>query len=66
MESITGHRIDYNGVRALRGQRHAYPAKINPSTPSPPPCRLTDIIGPVNQIKLQVWTNKRDACRSYK
>ena len=22
MESITGHRIDYNGVGALRGQRH--------------------------------------------
>ena len=33
--SIIGHRTDYNGVRALRGQRHI-PSKINPSTPSPP------------------------------
>ena len=32
---LIGHRIDYNGVGALRGQRH-YPAKINPSTPPPP------------------------------
>ena len=33
MRSIIGHRIDYNGVGALKGQRHTYPAKINPNTP---------------------------------
>ena len=33
MWSIIGYRIDYNGVGALRGQRH--PAKINPNTPIP-------------------------------
>ena len=32
MGSVIGHRIDYNGVGALRGQRHI-PTKINPSTP---------------------------------
>ena len=32
MGSTIGHRIDYNGVGALRGQRHI-PAKINPSNP---------------------------------
>ena len=31
MGSIIGRRIDYNGVGALRGQRHIL--KINPSTP---------------------------------
>ena len=31
MGSIIGHRLDYNGVGALRGQRHIHPAKINPS-----------------------------------
>ena len=31
--SITGHRIHYNGVGALRGQRHIPRKKINPSTP---------------------------------
>ena len=31
MESIIGHRIDYNGVGALRGQRHIS-SKINPPT----------------------------------
>ena len=30
MGSMFGHRIDYNGVGVLRGQRHD-PAKINPS-----------------------------------
>ena len=29
---MIGHRIDFNGVGALRGQRHI-PATINPSTP---------------------------------
>ena len=33
MGSIIRHRIDYNGVGALRGQRHT--AKINPSTAGP-------------------------------
>ena len=33
--SILGHRVDYNGVEALRGSG-TYPAKINPSTPLPP------------------------------
>ena len=32
MGSIIGHRIDYDGVGAPRGQRHI-PSKINPSTP---------------------------------
>ena len=36
MGSIIGHRIDYNGVGALRGQQHI-PSKTfeYPSTPSP-------------------------------
>ena len=39
MASIIGHTIDYNGVGALRGQRHI-PSKNNLSTlpaPHPPP-----------------------------
>ena len=32
--SIIGHRIDYNGVRALRGQRHI-PRKKLPKYPPP-------------------------------
>ena len=39
MGSITGHRIDYNGVGALRGQRHILSAKIYPSTSPPSPFR---------------------------
>ena len=31
MGSVIGQKIDYNGLGALRGQRH-----INPSTPPPP------------------------------
>ena len=31
-----GHRIDYNGLGALRDQG-TYPAKINPSALPPPP-----------------------------
>ena len=36
MGSIIGHRIDYNGVEALRGQGHI-PSKINPRTAPPLP-----------------------------
>lgn len=39
MGSIIGHRRDYNGVGALRGQQHI-PENIDPSTPPnplPPP-----------------------------
>lgn len=36
MGSIIGHRRDYNGVGALRGQQHI-PENIDPSTPQPPP-----------------------------
>ena len=32
MGSMIGHRIYYNGVEALRDQRHI-PSRINPSTP---------------------------------
>ena len=35
MGSISGYRIDYNGVGVRRGQRHI-PRKIDPSTPHPP------------------------------
>ena len=35
MGSIVGHRIDYNGVGVLRGQRHIS-SKPDPSTPLPP------------------------------
>ena len=35
MGSIIGHRIDYNEVETLRGQRHI-PSKNNLSTPPPP------------------------------
>ena len=36
MGSKIGHRIDYNGVGALRGQRHI-PSKNLPKYPPPPP-----------------------------
>ena len=36
MGSIIGHRIDYNGVGALRGQRRI-PGKNLPKNPPPPP-----------------------------
>ena len=39
MGCIIGHRIDYNGVGALRGQRHI-PSKSQPETPPPPPLPL--------------------------
>ena len=32
---IIGNRIDYNGVGALRGQRHTVPNKLNPLPPPP-------------------------------
>ena len=35
MGSIIGHRIDYNGVGVLRGQRHI-PTKYSPKLPPPP------------------------------
>ena len=41
MESINGHRIEYDGVGAWSGQWHIYPAQIDPNIPlpfpSPPP-----------------------------
>ena len=36
MGSIIGQKIDYNGVGALRGQRHI-PSKYLPKYPPPPP-----------------------------
>lgn len=39
MGSIIGHRRDYNGVGALRGQQHI-PENIDPSAPQPPPPTL--------------------------
>ena len=36
MGSIIGHKIDYNGVGALRGQGHI-PSKNLPKYPPPPP-----------------------------
>ena len=39
MGSIIGHRRDYNGVGALRGQQHI-PENIDQSTPQPPPPTL--------------------------
>ena len=36
MGSIIGHKIDYNGVGALRGQGHI-PNKNLPKYPPPPP-----------------------------
>ena len=35
MGSIVGHRIDYNGVGALREASGTYTAKLDPSTPPP-------------------------------
>ena len=40
MGSIIGHRIDYNGVAALRGQRHI-PSKNLPTYPPPPGSKIT-------------------------
>ena len=37
MGSKIGHRLDYNGVGALRGQRQKKNIKINPSTTPRPP-----------------------------
>ena len=37
MGSIIGHRIDYDGVGALRGQRHIPSKNCNPSTPPSAP-----------------------------
>ena len=37
MGSKIGHRLDYNGVGALRGQRQKKNKKINPSTTPRPP-----------------------------
>ena len=48
MGSIIGHRIDYNGVGALRGQRHIS-TKINPSTP---PGKLQVIVFRINRCPL--------------
>ena len=36
MGSITGHKIDYNGAGAMRGQLHI-PSKTEPKYPPPPP-----------------------------
>ena len=55
--SIIGHRTDYNGVRALRGQRHI-PSKINPSTPSPPP-RKCSRRGPRKIARSSHYVNVR-------
>ena len=33
MESVIGHRIDYNGVEALRAQRHIPSKKLTEATP---------------------------------
>ena len=44
MGSIIGHRIDYNGLGALRGERHI-PSKMFPEYPPPPRGNLTDFLG---------------------
>ena len=36
MGSIMGQKIDYNGVRALRGQRHNTQQTLTQVTPPPP------------------------------
>ena len=46
MESIIGHRIDYNGVGALRGvAAHTQAAKTDPSNP-PPACPGLKVLSP--------------------
>ena len=35
MVSIIGHRIHFDGVKVLRGQRYLSEKKINPSIPPP-------------------------------
>ena len=37
MGSTMGNKIDYNGVRALRDQRHIPSKKTTQVTPPPPP-----------------------------
>ena len=53
MGSIVGHRIDGAGV--LREASGTYPAKINPSTPHPPPpARDSSLLrkSAINHIKI--------------
>ena len=62
MGSITGHKKDYNGAGALRGQRHI-PSKTEPKYPPPPPgssCSSRLCIGPMEQKleKPEVQTNE--------
>ena len=47
MGSIIGHRIDYNGVGALRGQRHIH----NKNLPEyPPPPGIYDTVFPIHHL----------------
>ena len=44
MGSIIGHRIDYNEVGALRGQRHIPSKNLAKYPPPPPPTRVNSVI----------------------
>ena len=50
MGSIIGHRIDYNGVGALRGQRHIHNKNL-PEYP-PPPVYMTLCFPYITFLKL--------------
>ena len=58
MGSIIGHRIDYNGVRALRGQRHI-PSKNLPQYP--PGAPLLDL--PLVSPSVGLWHQETEAVR---
>ena len=73
MGSTIGHRIDYNGVGALRGQWHI-PSKNYPTYPPPPPPGLLykfeyegktkegdHLIGG-HLVEVQPYEDLRDGC----
>ena len=58
MGSIIGHRIDYNGVRALRGQQHI-PSKHLPQYPPGAPLLHLPLVSP----SVGLWHQETEAVR---
>ena len=63
MGSMIGHRIDYNAVGALRGQRHIHSKNLPKKPPPPPPgdkvlnpkimCFIIQIVSRFGDLKLK-------------
>ena len=58
MGPITGHKKDYNGAGALRGQRHI-PSKTEPKYPPPPPRDLQPVASVGKQLVRSMKENVR-------